>query len=102
MKSIERKMIFRYIMIPVLVLTGCSFSNPFLSQFSDKGTLELLPVYTTDIDILSNTVSMLCLKIMLYGTGVMQCVGQFFIPIIFPERYFPNIRMSMVPIYYTN
>lgn len=49
-------MIFRYIMIPVLVLTGCSFSNPFLSQFSDKGTLELLPVYTTDIDILSNTV----------------------------------------------
>ena len=40
MKSIERKMIFRYIMIPVLVLTGCSFSNPFLSQFSDKGTLE--------------------------------------------------------------
>ena len=62
MKSIERKMIFRYIMIPVLVLTGCSFSNPFLSQFSDKGTLELLPVYTTDIDILSNTVSMVMLK----------------------------------------
>ena len=55
-------MIFRYIMIPVLVLTGCSFSNPFLSQFSDKGTLELLPVYTTDIDILSNTVSMVMLK----------------------------------------
>ena len=102
MKSIERKMIFRYIMIPVLVLTGCSFSNPFLSQFSDKGTLELLPVYTTDIDISSNTVSMVMLKDYVVWDRCHAMRGTVSYLSYSRKDTFPNIRMSMVPIYYTN